>query len=72
MGEPHTPISNPKGNFQTPPINSEKEVVPSEFDFPWMHRPYSSLFSHVESSNSIPIGKTRVVTKLVSRTLTPS
>ena len=34
MGEPHTPISTPTSNFQTPPINPERAVVPLEFDFP--------------------------------------
>ena len=72
MGKPHTPISTPTGNFKSTPINLEREVVPPEFDFPWMHRPYSSLFSHAKPSISIPIGQTRVVTKPVSRTLTPS
>ena len=72
MGEPHTSISTPTSNSQTPPINPKRSVVPPEFDFPWMHRPYSSLFSHVEPSSSIHVGQTRVVTEPVSRTLTLS
>ena len=72
MGEPHTPISIPTDDFETPPINPKRAVVPSEFDFPWMHRPYSSSFSHGEPSSSIPVGQTRVVTEHVSRMLTLS
>ena len=30
MGEPHTPISTPTCNFQTPPINPEKSNIPTE------------------------------------------
>ena len=42
MGEPHTPISIPTSNFQTPPINPKRAIVPLEFYFRWKHRPYSS------------------------------
>ena len=66
MGEPHTSISTLTSNFQTPPINPERVVVPPEFYFPWMHRPYSSLVSHVEPSSSIHVGQTRVVTEPIS------
>ena len=62
MGEPHTSISTLTSNFQTPPINPERSVVPPKFDFPWMHRSYSSLVSHFEPSSSMPIGQTRMVT----------
>ena len=72
MGEPHTPISIPTNNFQTPPINLERAVVPPEFDFPCMHRPYSSLVSHVESSSIILVVQTRAMKEPSSQTLTPS
>ena len=61
MGEPLTSISTLISNFQIPPINPERAVVPREFDFPWMRRPYSSLYSHAKPSSSILVGQTRVV-----------
>ena len=67
MGEPHTSISTITSNFQTPPINPERAIVPLEFDFPWMHRLYYSLLSHAKPSSSIHFGQARVVTEPISQ-----